>query len=51
MAALPPGVESVSRRSGTPDILDVKAMVPWANAARGRPEGARVMERVSTMST
>jgi hypothetical protein len=47
----PEGVERFSRRSGTPEILEVKAMVPLANAANGRPDGARVTERVSTMST
>ena len=47
----PDGVERFSNRSGTPDILDVKAIVPFANAARGRPDGARVTVRVSTRST
>jgi hypothetical protein len=48
---LPDGVERFKRRSGTPEILDVKAMVPFAKAAKGRPEGANVTERVSTKST
>lgn len=37
--------------SGTPEILEVKAIVPFAKAARGRPEGARVTDSVSTIST
>lgn len=48
---LPEGVERFNKRSGTPEILDVKAIVPFANAANGRPEGASVTERVSTKST
>jgi len=41
----------VRRRSGTPDILDVNAIEPFAKAANGRPDGARVTETVSTIST
>ena len=37
--------------SGTPLTSAVKAMVPLANADRGRPDGAMITERVSTMST
>lgn len=48
---LPEGVERFNNISGTPEILDVKAIVPFANAANGRPEGASVTERVSTRST
>jgi hypothetical protein len=47
----PEGVERFNNRSGTPDILEVKAIVPLAKAARGRPDGARVTVRVSTRST
>ena len=36
--------------SGTPETLDVNAIVPFANAASGRPDGARVTVRVSTTS-
>lgn len=36
--------------SGTPDTLEVKAIVPFANAASGLPEGAKVTDSVSTMS-
>ncbi len=51
MFCLPDGVDRFNNRSGTPDIFEVNAMVPFANAARGRPEGARVTVKVSTMST
>jgi hypothetical protein len=51
MFCLPDGVERFNSRSGTPDIFDVKAIVPFAKAARGRPEGAKVTESVSTKST
>jgi hypothetical protein len=44
-------VERLSKISGTPDIFDVQAIVPLAKADKGRPEGAIVMERVSTKST
>lgn len=46
----PEGLVSVRVISGTPDTLEVKAMVPLAKAARGRPEGARVTVRLSTTS-
>ncbi len=39
------------RRSGTPEILDVNVIDPLAKAAKGLPDGARVTESVSTMST
>lgn len=39
------------RRSGIPEILALKAMVPCAKAETGRPEGANITERISTMST
>jgi hypothetical protein len=34
-----------------PEMRAVKKMTPWAEAARGRPEGAMVMERDSIRST
>jgi hypothetical protein len=51
MFCRPEGVERFRRRSGTPDILEVKAIVPFAKAPRGRPDGASVTVRVSTIST
>lgn len=51
MLCCPDGEESVRSRSGTPDILAVNAIVPFANAAIGRPEGANVTDNVSMMST
>lgn len=51
MFRMPPGALSWRIRSGTPETLAVKAMVPNARAERGRPDGASVTERVSTMST
>jgi hypothetical protein len=48
---IPPGQPSCKRRSGIPETLDVKAMVPLASAERGRPLGAKVTESVSTIST
>ena len=51
MFCLPDGVERFSRRSGTPDIFEVNATVPFAKAAKGLPEGAMVTESVSTKST
>lgn len=48
---LPDGVERVNSRSGTPEIFDVHAIVPFANAANGLPDGASVTESVSMRST
>jgi hypothetical protein len=48
---LPDGVERFNSRSGTPEILDVHAIVPFANAANGLPDGARVTNSVSITST
>jgi len=48
---LPPGALRVNRRSGTPEILAVKAMDPWARAEIGRPDGATMTDKLSTMST
>ena len=36
--------------SGTPETFDVKAIVPFANAESGLPDGASVTERVSITS-
>lgn len=47
---MPEELVSVKVISGTPDTLEVKAMVPFAKAARGRPEGASVTVRLSTTS-
>lgn len=41
----------IRRRSGTPDTFAVNAIVPWANAANGRPEGENVTCSVSIIST
>ena len=49
--SLPPDAESVRSRSGTPEIFDVNAMEPLANAANGLPDGASVTESLSTIST
>jgi hypothetical protein len=48
---LPDGDERVKRRSGTPEIFDVNAIVPFAKAAIGRPDGASMTDKVSTRST
>lgn len=41
----------MSRRSGIPESLDVKAIVPFERAAMGRPEGAIVAVMSSIKST
>lgn len=41
----------MSRRSGIPEILDVKAIVPFERAEMGRPEGAIVAVMSSIKST
>jgi hypothetical protein len=51
MPSLPPEAERVSSKSGTPEIFDVNAIDPLAKADNGRPDGAKVTESVSTMST
>lgn len=48
---MPPKHDRVRVMSGTPDSLDVQAMVPFANADRGRPEGASMTDRDSMTST
>lgn len=47
---LPDGLLKLSVTSGTPDTFAVKAIEPLAKAASGRPEGARVTDRVSMIS-
>jgi hypothetical protein len=46
----PEGLFSDKVMSGTPEILDVNAMLPFAKAANGLPEGASVTDKVSMMS-
>lgn len=47
----PPGALSVRSRSGIPDILAVNAIEPDEIAEIGRPEGARIIETSSRIST
>lgn len=47
----PPGALSLSRRSGTPDIFAVNAIDPDDIAEMGLPDGARMTETFSRMST
>lgn len=47
---LPDGLLRFRVMSGTPDTLEVKAIVPFANAANGLPDGANVTDSVSTIS-
>lgn len=47
---LPDGLVRFTVMSGTPDTLAVNAIVPFAKAASGLPEGARVTDKVSTTS-
>src|ERR1700733_8677902 len=48
---VPPGALKTRSRSGTPLILAVKAMEPATVAEIGWPDGARITERLSSMST
>ena len=48
---VPPGALRTRSRSGTPLILAVKAMEPATVAEMGWPDGARITERLSSMST
>lgn len=48
---MPPPHPKCSMRSGIPETLAVKAIVPLAMAARGRPDGDKVTSSVSTIST
>jgi hypothetical protein len=50
MLCLPDGLVNVNVMSGTPETLEVNAIVPLANAASGLPDGARVTDNVSTTS-
>lgn len=50
MLCFPDGLVRDRVMSGTPDTFDVNAMVPFANAASGLPDGARVTDSVSTIS-
>lgn len=47
----PPGAERARSKSGTPEIFEVNTMLPRDRAEIGRPEGVRIMERDSRMST
>jgi hypothetical protein len=47
----PPGALNVSSRSGIPDIFAVNAIEPDETAEMGLPEGARVTEIFSRIST
>lgn len=51
IAVGPPGAVSERVRSGTPDILAVKSMLPEEMAERIRPDGAIVTFRDSMIST
>jgi len=46
----PDGLVMFKVISGTPDTLQVNAIVPLAKAASGLPEGASVTDKVSTIS-
>lgn len=48
---LPEGEDSDKRTSGTPETLAVNAIDPVAKAERGRPDGAIITDKVSTIST
>lgn len=47
----PAGVVNVNKRSGTPDTLELNAIVPIALAESIRPDGAMVTDRFSIIST
>jgi hypothetical protein len=51
MLVWPPGALRDKRRSGTPEILAVNTMEPYASAEIAFPDGAIVTERDSIMST
>lgn len=46
-----PGADRVKSRSGMPEILAVNSIDPAIRADIKRPEGARMTERLSTIST
>jgi hypothetical protein len=50
MLCFPEGLVNDIVMSGTPDTFEVKAIEPFANAARGLPEGANVTDKVSMIS-
>lgn len=50
MLCFPDGLVRERVISGTPETFDVKAIVPFAKAAKGLPDGASVTDRVSTTS-
>lgn len=50
-ACWPPGAVNDRSKSGTPDNLAVKAIVPDTNAESNRPDGAMVTDSDSIMST
>lgn len=50
MLCFPEGLVRFNTTSGTPETLAVNAIVPFAKAANGLPDGARVTVKVSTIS-
>ena len=48
---VPPGAVNTKSKSGTPDILAVNAIEPCDRADMGRPEGAKITDRFSMIST
>jgi hypothetical protein len=48
---VPPEAVRIRSKSGTPEILAVNKMEPLARADISRPEGVKIMERDSMMST
>lgn len=50
MLCFPDGLVRVNTTSGTPETLAVNAIVPFAKAANGLPDGASVTDNVSTTS-
>lgn len=46
----PEGLVRLRVISGTPETFEVKAIVPFAKAEMGLPDGARVTDSVSTTS-
>ena len=50
MLCFPDGLFNDKVMSGTPETFEVKAILPFAKAASGRPEGAKVTDSVSMTS-
>ena len=48
---VPPGAESERSISGMPEIFAVNWMLPLARADIGRPDGAKMTDSDSTIST